>query len=80
LLILNSVVVIAGVTDTHVGGHLPWDGLSFKNLLVTGSSSPEATALRGAGLANKRQQERILFTLVPHCWDADAVPDLDANR
>jgi hypothetical protein len=59
---------------------LPWDGLSFKNLLATGSSSPEATALRGLSLANKRQQERILFTLVPHCWDADAVPELDENR
>jgi hypothetical protein len=70
----------AGITDTTVGGHLPWDGLSFTNLLASGNAAPEAAAMRGASLANKKQQERVLFTLVPHCWDADAVPELDANR
>uniref|UniRef100_A0A383WE69 Sulfatase N-terminal domain-containing protein n=1 Tax=Tetradesmus obliquus TaxID=3088 RepID=A0A383WE69_TETOB len=78
--ILPTVADLAGVTDAAVGGHLPWDGLSFKNLLATDSSGPEPSALRGSNLSNKKQQDRILFTLVPHCWDADAVPELDENR
>ncbi|WIA17445.1 hypothetical protein OEZ85_014292 [Tetradesmus obliquus] len=78
--ILPTVADLAGDTDAAVGGHLPWDGLSFKNLLATDSSGPEPSALRGSNLSNKKQQDRILFTLVPHCWDADAVPELDENR
>lgn len=35
---------------------------------------------RGASLATKEQEERMLFLLGPQCWDADAVPALGPDR
>jgi ADP-heptose:LPS heptosyltransferase len=74
---------LAGIPST--AQHLPWDGRSFKNLIVPSTSSSSAAVLRadgwrGTSLATKEQQERVLFMLGPQCWDADAVPSLTADR
>uniref|UniRef100_A0A383VL27 Sulfatase N-terminal domain-containing protein n=1 Tax=Tetradesmus obliquus TaxID=3088 RepID=A0A383VL27_TETOB len=70
----------------NAANHLPWDGLSFKNLLVPSAAAAAAVAAKGSGssrgslLANKRQQDRYIFMLGPNCWSADAVPGLQRNR
>jgi hypothetical protein len=70
----------------NAAGHLPWDGVSFKNLLVPSAAAAAAVAAKGAAthrgrlLATKQQQERALVMLGPHCWSADAVPELLQNR
>jgi hypothetical protein len=66
--------------------HLPWDGVSFKNLLVpSGAAAAVAVAKgvatrRGSLMATKQQQDRVLVMLGPQCWSADAVPELKPNR
>jgi hypothetical protein len=70
----------------NVANHLPWDGISFKNLLVPSAAAAAAVAAKGDAsrrgdlLANKQQQDRYIFMLGPNCWSADAVPDLQRNR
>jgi arylsulfatase A-like enzyme len=92
--ILPTIADIAGI-DAAASTHLPWDGISLKNLLL---STAQATRLqnqakrssssnvaagrthRGTSLANTKQLNRFLVTLSPSCWHANAVPNLDVNR
>ncbi|WIA16004.1 hypothetical protein OEZ85_012737 [Tetradesmus obliquus] len=81
--ILPTMADLAGISSSSK--HLPWDGRSFKNLLVPSSSSSSSAVVsadgsRGTSLATKEQQERVLFLLGPQCWDANAVPLLTAER
>uniref|UniRef100_A0A383VJP5 Sulfatase N-terminal domain-containing protein n=1 Tax=Tetradesmus obliquus TaxID=3088 RepID=A0A383VJP5_TETOB len=84
--ILPTMADLAGISSSSK--HLPWDGRSFKNLLVPSSSSSSSSSSavvtaggsRGTSLATKEQQERVLFLLGPQCWDANAVPLLTADR
>jgi O-antigen ligase len=67
----------------------PWDGISFKNLLltnntvtnrVTNSSSSSGRSYRGNSLSTQQQLERYVFSVSAHCWSPDAVPRLGKNR
>lgn len=77
--ILPTIADLASLPQ-DAGGHLPWDGLSFKNLLLTGSDAVPAHGNRGDSLATAQQHDRMVFILGPYCWDANLVPALGANR
>jgi hypothetical protein len=83
--ILPTIAGFAGAPP-NAANHLPWDGVSFKNLLVPSATAAAAVAAKGAAtrrkslLATKQQQDRVLVMLGPQCWSADAVPDLQSNR
>jgi hypothetical protein len=83
--ILPTMADFAGA-PANIANHLPWDGISFKNLLVPSPAAAAAVAAQGGGnhrgslLATKQQQDRYIFLLGPNCWSADAVPDLQRNR
>lgn len=66
--ILPTVADLAGVTNHSQ--HLPWDGLSFANLLKTGGSTPLST----------QHAERVVAHMSPHCWSPDTVPELGPDR
>jgi hypothetical protein len=61
--VLPTLADLAGVRSHH----MPWDGLSFANLLQSGAPSAA-------------QEGRIVFTMSPHCWSPDSVPDLGRDR
>lgn len=73
--VLPTLAALAGISPTATP-HLPWDGVSFANLL----SSNAGSGARGDAAASATQAGRTVFTLGPRCWDADAVPDLGADR
>lgn len=79
--ILPTLADLAGIPqDAH---HLPWDGISFKNLLLSGPNSLPLKGLRGrrgTRLSNAAQSERFVFALGPACWDPDAVLELGPGR
>jgi arylsulfatase A-like enzyme len=84
--ILPTMADLAEIPE-GTANHKPWDGLSFKNLLRSGTgSSPVAAAAlqqtgrRGTAMADAKQFNRFVFALSPHCWDADAVPELGPDR
>jgi hypothetical protein len=67
----------------------PWDGISFKNLLLTNTvtnnvtnnyGSSSSSSYRGTSLASQQQLKRYVFSVSAHCWSPDAVPRLDKNR
>jgi arylsulfatase A-like enzyme len=88
--ILPTIADIAGI-DPAASTHMPWDGFSFKNLVLP---SRRATQLlrrsanmisqgrthRGTSLATPAQLGRYLVTLSPSCWHANVVPELSSNR
>lgn len=79
--ILPTIADLAGVPPNN--NHLPWDGISFKNLVLPASGvapDPTTTGSRGTTLAKQVQVDRFVFTLGPACWDADAVPELGPDR
>lgn len=63
--ILPTIADLARVRASH----LPWDGLSFANLLQ-----------HGPDRADKQQEERMVFAMSPHCWGPDSVPELGSDR
>jgi hypothetical protein len=86
--ILPTMADLASVPE-GTANHKPWDGISFKNLLQSGSTSSTGSAVavagaqdgrRGNALASSQQLDRFVFALSPHCWDADAVPALGPDR
>jgi hypothetical protein len=86
--ILPTMADLASVPQ-GTANHKPWDGISFKNLLQSGSTSSTGSAVavaraqkgrRGNALASSQQLDRFVFALSPHCWDADAVPALGPDR
>jgi hypothetical protein len=74
---------------------MPWDGISFADLLLGGIYSKAAgkqgsqsvdddglgsdASRRVASKQQQQQQERMLFVIGPYCWDADTVPLLDSR-
>ena len=64
--ILPTVADLAGVNSQH----LPWDGISFANVLRSGPSTQLST----------QQAERVVIEMSPHCWSPDTVPELGADR
>ncbi|KAF8064531.1 Galns [Scenedesmus sp. PABB004] len=84
--VLPTLAALAGVSDPNAGTPLAWDGLSFANLLRPHAAAGGVAAAapldgrRGTALATDAQRERFVVSLSPHCWDSDAVPELDANR
>lgn len=87
--VLPTVADLGGATDPTT--HLLWDGSSFKNLLSVNATVQNSTGhksavpsqgsgYRGTSLASAEQLQRYVFILSEHCWDADAVPVLSANR
>lgn len=67
--ILPTIADLAGVKS----GHLPWDGISFANVLRS-SGGPQSTQL------SMQQEERVVFEMSPHCWAPDTVPELGPDR
>ncbi|WIA16297.1 hypothetical protein OEZ85_012998 [Tetradesmus obliquus] len=76
--VVPTVADLAGVPEA-AGGHLPFSGKSFANLLLAGGKAA-GKARRGSALASQEQQDRFLFSMSPMCWDPDSVPELDADR
>jgi hypothetical protein len=85
--VLPTLSDLAGITPNSIP-HMPWDGISFTNLLLGRSSSKfagvDVEVLGGdssRSVANQQQQQqqqdRMVFELGPYCWNADAVPLLD---
>jgi len=90
--VLPTIADIAGIEPAS-STHLPWDGISFKNLMLPTVQATQATrqagqvattsqgrTYRGTVLANADQLGRYLVTMSPSCWHANAVPDLSPNR
>lgn len=84
--LIDVLPTMADLADipADAGSHKPWEGISFKNLLVPTGSPKTALATtvsrRGLSLANTKQTSRFVFALSPHCWDSDAVPMLGPDR
>ena len=66
--ILPTVADLAGVHSQH----LPWDGISFANVLKSNS--------KPSNQISKQQAERVVVEMSPHCWSPDMVPELGADR
>jgi hypothetical protein len=64
--ILPTIADLASVNSDH----LPWDGMSFANVLRSGGSTQLST----------QQAERVVVEMSPHCWNPDSVPELGADR
>jgi hypothetical protein len=64
--ILPTIADLAGVHSPH----LPWDGISFANVLKAGPSTQLTT----------QQGERVVVEMSPHCWSPDTVPELGPDR
>jgi arylsulfatase A-like enzyme len=74
--VLPTIADLAGLDSTP---HPKWDGISMRNLLLTGSGKP-AVSIRGTELADKQQSDRFIFSFGPQCWSPDMVPALGPNR
>lgn len=78
--VLPTIAALAGI-DPGTAGARAWDGISFTPQLHPTTAAPAAlTARRGTSLSTPQQLNRRLVLLGPHCWDANAIPDLDSNR
>lgn len=65
--ILPTLADLAGVSSPH----LPWDGLSFANVLRSKAAGTQLST---------QQAERVVVEMSPHCWSPDTVPELGADR
>lgn len=79
--ILPTIMDLAGVPHDTVYS-LPFDGISFRNLLhpVVERRRAALKGRRGSALASDRQSGRFLVEMSATCWDSDAVPELNADR
>jgi hypothetical protein len=76
--ILPTLADLAGLRGSRFPTAKPWDGVSFKNLVLAGPGSQGGR--RGDVMASSKQKDRMVFTLGPACWDGDAVPALGPDR
>lgn len=85
--VLPTISDLTGVDLSHIP-HLPWDGTSFRNLLVPGRHSNSSSSIgagvvngyRGISLATAQQADRMLFSFGSQCWDYNAMPVLGTDR
>jgi hypothetical protein len=78
--VLPTIAELASIKP-GAGGARPWDGLSFVPQLQPSAASPMGlSARRGTSLSTPQQLDRRLVMLAPNCWDANAIPELDASR
>ncbi|KAF8072774.1 MAP1D [Scenedesmus sp. PABB004] len=79
LSITDVLPTVAGLAGAGGVAHLPWDGLSFQNLLLVGAGRP-AASLRGTRRASAAQLGRYVMEMGPQCWSPDSVPALGPDR
>ncbi|KAF8065865.1 hypothetical protein HT031_002925 [Scenedesmus sp. PABB004] len=77
--LLPTLAELAAVPPEATSG-LTLDGRSVANLLLSGKNGVPAQSYRGDSLATWDQKNRMIFSLSPYCWDANAVPDLGPDR
>lgn len=75
--ILPTMADLAGIKTAP---KYPWDGLSFKEVLLGGGTAVPPTPLRGYELSDSKHEDRFIFALGPQCWSPDSVPLLGPDR
>lgn len=78
--ITDVLPTMADLANISAAPSYPWDGISFKNVLLDGGTKKPAEPLRGHMLSNAQQDERFIFSMSPECWSPDSVPVLGPDR
>jgi arylsulfatase A-like enzyme len=75
--ILPTMVQLAGISDS---AHLPWDGISFADILLSKGNSRNVASLRLNSKNQLNQMDRYIVSFSADCWSPDSVPDLGPDR